>query len=82
MPRFTASAPNPADMVGNMRRYRCSTVAACDAELRELHTRLTRTTHPTMLERIHADIDDILDRRTELARSEATATAKRIAHET
>lgn len=81
MPRFTASAPNPADVAGHFRKYRCTSVQACDRELRELVTRKQRTKHPELLEEILADCDAVLDKRTVLAVREATAEAKRLARE-
>jgi hypothetical protein len=76
MPRFTASAPNPAVLAGRIARYRCVTVADCDRELRSLHARLVRTDHPVMVERIRGDMDVVLDHRTKLAFDEAIRLAR------
>lgn len=80
-PRFTAKAPDPTEMVGKARRFRCKTVADCDRELTELAGRLSRTQHPKMHATTMADIDALLDVRIQRAASEASALAARIAHE-
>jgi hypothetical protein len=62
-PRFTAKSPDPSDVIGYYRIYRCTTVEACDSELRELVARMGRTSHPEVTAGIHADIDEVLERR-------------------
>jgi hypothetical protein len=80
-PRFTAKAPDAREVVRRFRRERCITVKACDIELRELVARLHRTTLPEAVAGIHADIDEVLDRRQDLAVDEAAALAIQVARE-
>lgn len=80
-PRFTAKAPDSRAVVTKARLGRCKTVADCDRELRELRCRMSRSTHPTLVASVLADIDGVLDRRTELAAGEAETLALEVARE-
>lgn len=80
--RFTARAPNPAEVTGHARTYLCATVAECDTELIELKARLVRVSrHPKLVDETYGDIDKLLEHRTKLARREAIAEAMRVARE-
>lgn len=70
-PRFTARVPDTRQAVALQRLDRCTTVAACDQELRQLAGRLKRASLPETIERLRADIDAVLDRRTVLALDQA-----------
>lgn len=80
-PRFTARAPNPRDVVESLRLARCTSVAKCDIELTALALLATSSVHPDTKARVGADIDAILDRRTQLAFDEMAAEAIRLARE-
>ena len=80
-PRFTAKAPDTRAVVRRFRRDRCTSVKACDKELRELVGRLHRTTHPETVAGLHADMDEVLDIRTRLASDEADELALRLVRE-
>lgn len=80
-PRFTAKAPGTRTFVESVRLARCTSVAACDVELRDLVSRMHRTTNPEVTASLHAGIDDILDRRTKLAWDEAEEQALRLVRE-
>lgn len=74
-PRFTAKAPDARAPAGYARIARCTTVAACDVELSALTTRMGRTTLPEAVADLHADIDQVLDRRNAL-QSGVTSTGR------
>ena len=78
-PRFTAKAPDTRAVVRRFRRDRCTSVKACDKELRELVGRLHRTTHPETVAGLHADMDEVLDLRIKLAFDEAAELAMQLA---
>lgn len=80
-PRFTAKAPDSRAVPRHFRLERCITVAACDAELRILVERMSRTTHPETVAGLHADMDEVLDIRTRLAFDEAATLALRLVQE-
>lgn len=81
-PRFTARAPKPRDMSTNLRLARCTTVAECDVELSKLAMAAASSGHHLeSLALVQADIDAVLDRRTELAIDENAAEAIRLARD-
>lgn len=80
-PRFTAKAPDAARAVARQRLDRCTSVRACDTVLAELVARLRRASMPELVDSVRAEVDTVLDRRTELALQEATAEAMRLSRE-
>jgi hypothetical protein len=72
-------------VIGKLGSYFLPTVESCDKTLRELRTGLQmdrdRCLPAGTARRVRADLDAVLDRRTELALAEATAEAKRLARE-
>jgi len=66
---------------GTADSYEVPTVARVDVALRKLALKIRRTEVESVERSLRHDADLLLDRRTELARSEALATAARIARE-
>lgn len=69
MPRFSARAPSPHEIVGHLQRYPCNTVADCDHHLVILRARLPLLDSPELLRRHREDMDLLLDARTRLTTS-------------
>lgn len=73
-------------VIGRHGSYFCPTVKACDETLRVLRSALHLADDlfitDTTLERVRADIDRVLDRRTDLAIDENAAEAIRLARGT
>lgn len=66
-----ARTPDARAVVALQRLDRCTTVAACDKELRQLAGRLRRASLPETIGYLRGEIDLLLERRLECALREA-----------